>query len=105
VDLLHELGREPAFLAKSSRDLSGGEAQLVALVRAIQLEPVVLLLDEPTAALDPGTAAAVEGLLDRWLAARDNERALVLVSHDRNQTVRVTRRRLSLRAGHIEQES
>jgi putative ABC transport system ATP-binding protein len=105
VDLLHELGREPAFLAKSSRDLSGGEAQLVALVRAIQLEPAVLLLDEPTAALDPGTAEAVEGLLDRWLTARDNERALVLVSHDWNQTVRVTRRRLTLRAGHVEQES
>jgi putative ABC transport system ATP-binding protein len=105
VELLCDLGREPAFLAKSSRDLSGGEAQIVALVRAIQLEPIVLLLDEPTASLDPGTAEAVERLLDRWMGARDNVRALVFVSHDWNQTLRVTRRRLGLRSGQIEQEA
>jgi putative ABC transport system ATP-binding protein len=104
VELLHDLGREPAFLAKSSRDLSGGEAQIVALVRAVQLEPVVLLLDEPTASLDPDTARAVEGLLDRWLTARGHERALVWVSHDWNQTLRVTTRRLTLRSGQIEPE-
>ena len=52
-DLLARLGRERGFLAKSSRDLSGGEAQLVGLVRALQLDPAVLLLDEPTASLDP----------------------------------------------------
>jgi putative ABC transport system ATP-binding protein len=104
VELLHELGREPEFLAKSSRDLSGGEAQLVALVRAVQLEPVVLLLDEPTASLDAATTQAVEGLLDRWLAARRHERALIWVSHDWDQILRVTGRRLTLRSGQLEPE-
>ncbi len=67
--LLDGLGRGPAFLDRSIRDLSGGEAQIVALLRAVQLDPAVLLLDEPTASLDQTTAQAVEGLLDRWFAA------------------------------------
>jgi putative ABC transport system ATP-binding protein len=104
VELLEDLGRSATFLAKSSRDLSGGEAQIVALLRAIQLDPAVLLLDEPTASLDKGTAQAVEALLDRWFAAGRGHRALVWVSHDLDQTDRVTSGRLRMRAGHLESE-
>ena len=75
LELLDALARPAAFLGRSSRDLSGGEAQIVALVRAIQLDPAVLLLDEPTASLDQVTAGAVEGLLDRWFAAGAGRRA------------------------------
>src|SRR5271166_5662023 len=60
IELLADLGRDEEFLGKPSRRLSGGEAQLVALVRAMQLEPTVLLLDEPTASLDSDAAQAVE---------------------------------------------
>jgi putative ABC transport system ATP-binding protein len=98
------LNRDATFLGKSSRDLSGGEAQIVALLRAVQLDPVVLLLDEPTASLDQATARAIEGLLDHWLAAGHGERALVWVSHDRDQARRVTGRALYLRAGCLEPE-
>jgi putative ABC transport system ATP-binding protein len=105
INLLAALGRDAAFLDKSSRDLSGGEAQIVAFVRAVQLEPAVLLLDEPTASLDPDTARALEAVLERWLTACPGERALVWVSHDREQTIRMTRRTISLRAGRIELES
>jgi putative ABC transport system ATP-binding protein len=103
-DLLARLGREPGFLARSSRDLSGGESQLVGLIRALQLDPAVLLLDEPTASLDPATARAVEGLLDEWLAAQPDGRALLWVSHDANQARRMTGRRIQLRAGRLESE-
>jgi putative ABC transport system ATP-binding protein len=102
TDLLASLGRDAAFLDKSSRDLSGGEAQIAALVRAIQLEPTILLLDEPAASLDPATARAVEAMLDRWMAARANERALVWVGHDRDQTLRMTERTISLNAGRLD---
>jgi putative ABC transport system ATP-binding protein len=102
VDLLVSLGRAAAFLDKSSRDLSGGEAQIVAFVRAVQLEPAVLLLDEPTASLDPATARGVETALHRWLTAQASGRALVWVSHDREQTIRMTDRRISLRSGCID---
>jgi putative ABC transport system ATP-binding protein len=103
-DCLSRLGRDRAFLAKSSRDLSGGEAQLVGLVRALQLDPAVLLLDEPTASLDPATTAAVEGVLNEWLTVGPDGRALVWVSHDAEQAWRMTARRVHLRAGRMERE-
>jgi putative ABC transport system ATP-binding protein len=102
--LLARLGRDPGFLAKSNRDLSGGESQLVGLIRALQLDPAVLLLDEPTASLDPATTGAVEGLLDEWLAADPDGRALVWVSHDADQARRMTGRSIHLRAGRLELE-
>jgi putative ABC transport system ATP-binding protein len=105
VELLDGLNRGAAFLEKSGRDLSGGEAQIVALLRAVQLDPAVLLLDEPTASLDRATALAVEGLLDRWLAAGSGRRSLVWVSHDPDQALRVSSRRLHMRSGRIESES
>lgn len=102
--LLERLGRDGSFLGKDGRDLSGGEAQLVGLVRALQLDPAVLLLDEPTASLDATTAGAVEGLLDEWLTAGPGGRALVWVSHDADQARRVTGRRVHLRGGRVESE-
>jgi putative ABC transport system ATP-binding protein len=104
LQLLEGLGRSAAFLDRSSRDLSGGEAQIVALLRAVQLDPALLLLDEPTASLDNVTAQAVEGLLDRWFAAGQGERALVWVSHDLDQARRVTGRCLHMRSGRLEPE-
>jgi putative ABC transport system ATP-binding protein len=103
-ELLARLGRGRDFLAKNGRDLSGGESQIVGLIRAVQLDPSVLLLDEPTASLDPATARAVEGLIVEWLAERPEGQVLVWVSHDADQARRMTGRRLHLRAGRVESE-
>jgi putative ABC transport system ATP-binding protein len=101
VDLLRGLGRDEAFLEKSSRDISGGEAQIVALLRAIQLDPAVLLLDEPTASLDRGAIQAIEGLIGRWLDEDQQGRAVVWTSHDLEQARRVTTRRLTIESGRL----
>jgi putative ABC transport system ATP-binding protein len=104
LELLQGLGRGATFLDKSNRDLSGGEAQIVALLRAVQLAPAVLLLDEPTASLDSVTAQAVEILIDRWFRSGPGDRALVWVSHDLDQARRVSSRTLRMRSGHLELE-
>jgi len=95
---LESLGREPRFLDKPARDLSGGEAQIVAFLRAIQLDPEVLLLDEPTAALDQDAVRSIEGLVRSWHAERGG-RGLVWVGHDREQAGRMADREVRLDAG------
>jgi putative ABC transport system ATP-binding protein len=102
---LEILGRDASFLDKSSNDLSGGEAQIVALLRAIQLDPAVLLLDEPSASLDQGAGRAIEDLIRRWLDEDSTARAFVWISHDPQRVTRVASRRLAMRCGQLVPEA
>ena len=94
--LLETLGRDGAFLSKQVRDVSGGESQIVALVRAMQLAPTLLMLDEPTAALDANTVAAAERLLREWIDEVPDRRAIVWVTHDAQQARRVAERTVQI---------
>ncbi len=96
--LLEHAGKSPDFLGKNAGDLSGGESQVVSLIRTLQLNPEVLLLDEPTAALDPTSSRDVEALISAWYAA-DNARAFIWVSHDLDQARRMSDIRLHMSAG------
>ena len=104
VCILETLKRDETFLEKSSRDLSGGEAQIVALIRCLQLDPAMLLLDEPTASLDRATAEAAEELLHRWQHEASRERSFIWVSHDLEQAKRMSGRRLQMHLGGIQTE-
>jgi putative ABC transport system ATP-binding protein len=79
--------------------LSTGEKQRLALVRALICEPPVLLLDEPTAALDEHSLSLTETLLRERLA---NGTSIVLVTHDPDQALRLGTRRYRMAAGKLE---
>lgn len=88
---LTELANQPA------RTLSGGEAQRVALARAMVLRPDALLLDEPTANLDPYNVGLIEQIVARL--NRDQGTTIVLVTHNVHQARRLAQRVLFLLDG------
>lgn len=85
IEQLRLLQRDAAFLQQSAVHLSGGERQLVNTLRLLQLQPRVLLLDEPTAALDIETANQLVQLLTSWQSDKPR-RTLLWVTHD-TQTI------------------
>jgi putative ABC transport system ATP-binding protein len=101
MNWLAVLGRAESFLDQPQQELSGGEIQLVGFLRAIQLDPSILLLDEPTASLDLETAMAMEQLIDLWMAADAGPRAFLWVTHDHGQADRVANRILQMKQGEL----
>lgn len=89
---LDEIGRGIDFLELDSSNLSVGESQIVALLRAMQLNPLALLLDEPTSALDPDSTRLVENLVTNWIDQAPAERAFIWITHDPPQAERVGRK-------------
>lgn len=91
---LHELA------ARKAHTLSGGQQQRVAMAQAWALEPQMLLLDEPTASLDPHAKAEVESLLQAFAHSRP-EASLVFASHNLGQVKRLATRVLYLERGRL----
>jgi putative ABC transport system ATP-binding protein len=85
--LLRRVGLPAAFRDKPVTELSGGEAQRVSLARALANAPEVLLLDEPTAALDPTASQVIEDLLVELAA--DSDLTFVFVTHNLAQARRI----------------
>ncbi len=88
-----------ALAHKPAHTLSGGEMQRVALVRATLIQPTVLLLDEPTANLDPYNIALIEESVQRQHAERGT--TMVLVTHNIFQAQRLATRVALLLDGNL----
>jgi tungstate transport system ATP-binding protein len=83
----------------SARKLSGGEIQRVALARALVIEPKVLLLDEPTANLDPYNVGLIEDIVRRH--NHEQGTTVIVVTHNIFQAKRLSRRVGLMLGGHL----
>ena len=87
------------FENKSAKKLSAGEAQRVALARALLVKPDVLLLDEPTANLDPYNVRLIEEVVQQ--ENQTNHTTIVLVTHNIFQAKRISHRTALLLGGKL----
>ncbi len=77
-DLAHQMDIDPLLLQKLPHRLSGGQLQRCSILRAIKMEPELLMADEPTSALDNITSLKVMKLLLRYL----DRVGILLITHD-----------------------
>jgi len=96
--ILHDLDLED-LADVSVRSLSGGQVQRVALARTLVLEPRVLLLDEPTANLDPYTVGVTESIIRA--VSEDRRTTVVLVTHNVFQAKRLADRAMMMLDGEV----
>jgi tungstate transport system ATP-binding protein len=103
LQALQRVGLAPQAL-RHARRLSGGQQQRLALARAWALQPEVLLLDEPTASLDPHAKREVEALMAEFASGAGPGGApmtLVFASHNLGQVKRLASRVLYLEQGRL----
>ncbi len=99
-EVLHLAGLDPAeFRGRLPWQLSGGQRQRVGLARALALDPLVLLMDEPFGALDPLTRAEMQTML-RDLLTRVGKTVL-LVTHDLDEALYLANRVIFLAEGRV----
>jgi putative ABC transport system ATP-binding protein len=96
--LLERVGL-PGFADRDVSNLSGGEAQRVALARTLANEPEVLLLDEPTSALDEASVRGIEELI--LGIVRERRMTCITVKHNRAQAARLAERTMVMQAGRL----
>ena len=93
------VGLEPGVLEKSPFDLSGGQKRRVAIAGVIAMEPRVLVLDEPTAGLDPAGSARI---LDNIRTYYEEKNAcVILVSHSMEEVAREAQRLVVVHQGTV----
>ena len=98
--LLRRLGLD-GYEGREAQQLSGGEAQRVAIARTLYNGPEIVLLDEPASSLDAGAARRVEALLEEVIG--DLALTVLLVTHDAARARRFGTRGVRLAGGRLQQ--
>ena len=94
------VGLKKELLEKSPFDLSGGEKRRVAIAGVIAMEPKVLVLDEPTAGLDPRGRDRILNVIKNYREATGS--TVMLVSHSMEDVARIASKVLVMNDGHVE---
>ncbi len=93
------VGLDAALLESSPFDLSGGQKRRVAIAGVIAMEPEILILDEPTAGLDPQGREEILGNIQQYRQAKNA--AIIMVSHSMGDVANMTDRILVMNQGHL----
>lgn len=99
AELAEEVQLDPALLDRYPHELSGGQRRLATLAMTLVLDPAVVVLDEPTAGLDPTSRRVVTSQINRLGAARGT--ILVVITHDLSDATRLAGRSAVMYAGEI----
>jgi peptide/nickel transport system ATP-binding protein len=99
AECAQRVGLPVDLLSRFPHQLSGGQKARIGIARAIACRPRLLILDEPTAALDVSVQAVVLQLLDRL--RREDDLAVLFVSHDLNVVRMMCDRTIVMRGGRI----
>ncbi|MBR0541958.1 MAG: energy-coupling factor transporter ATPase [Clostridia bacterium] len=94
------VGVKTDMLKKSPFDLSGGEKRRVAIAGVMAMKPKVLILDEPTAGLDPKGRKTVEGMIENYRQATKS--TVIIVSHSMEDVARCASRVIVMNKGKVE---
>ena len=91
------VGLDPSYLSKSPFGLSGGEKRRAAIAGVMAMEPQVLVLDEPTAGLDPAGKEQILNMIRHYRA--ETHRTVILISHNMDEVARMADRVLVMHKG------
>ncbi len=96
--IISEMGLEK-FTDKKTWTLSGGETQKVALARALVFQPSLLMLDEPTANIDPSSIAIMEKMIKK--INKENNTTVVVITHNLHQAKRLCKEVIFMNKGEV----
>ncbi|PRO64578.1 ATP-binding cassette domain-containing protein [Alkalicoccus urumqiensis] len=100
---LEKTGLPPSLAERSPFTLSGGQMRRAAIAGVLALEPKLLLLDEPTAGLDPDGQEEIMRLFSEW-QQEEADRTLLLITHDMNLTARKADHIVLMESGRVRTE-
>ncbi len=99
IDYLTETLRLSEFINKKTGELSSGQKNRVSLAKAVVNDPDILLLDEPTASLDPETGDFVRTFIEK--ISSEKKMSILLASHNMNEVKRLCKSILMMKDGKI----